>query len=254
MNEYKILGVKISKLCSYKYAYEKVIENLDTPSFITVNNVHTVVEAARNKDYKKIINNSRLSFADGRPITIYASNILKIGNIKRIFGPTFLEKSLVYGREINLKHFIFGGDPKNLLAIRSTIAQNYPGVNVVGYLSPPFKDSFSHEENESFLREINESDADIIWVALGAPKQERWIYENYYRLNRGVMIGIGAGINYLSGKINHAPNWMKENSLEWLYRLIQEPKRLWKRYLYSNTLFIYMIIKEMLVVQKYRNK
>jgi len=99
---------------------------------------------------------------------------------------------------------------------------------------------------------MNKSDADIIWVALGAPKQERWMAENYQRLNRGVMIGIGAGFDYLAGNTQHAPQWMKHFVLEWLYRRIQEPRRLWKRYLVTNSLFIIYLILEWLGVRKFK--
>ena len=98
---------------------------------------------------------------------------------------------------------------------------------------------------------MKQSNADIIWVALGAPKQERWIYDNYQKLNHGIMIGIGAGFDYLAGKTKHAPQWMKKFALEWVYRLIQEPRRLWKRYFVTNTLFILFVALELLGLKKW---
>ena len=98
---------------------------------------------------------------------------------------------------------------------------------------------------------MKESRADIFWVGLGAPKQEIWIFNNYKKLNKGVMIGIGAGLDYLAGNTKHAPEWMKNASLEWLYRLIQEPKRLWKRYLATNTLFIWYVFLELTGLRKF---
>lgn len=100
---------------------------------------------------------------------------------------------------------------------------------------------------------MNDSNADLYWIGLGAPKQEIWMYENYKKLNKGIMIGIGAGFNYMAGKIKHAPEWMKNASLEWLYRLIQEPGRLWKRYLITNTLFLLFVSLELFHLKKFEN-
>jgi len=132
------------------------------------------------------------------------------------------------------------------------IINKYSRAIIKGKLSPPFR-QFTETENQQFIREMNEANADIIWVGLGAPKQEMWIYENYKKLNRGVMIGIGAGSNYLAGETKHAPEWMKNASLEWLYRLIQEPRRLWKRYMVTNTLFLWYVFLELTGVRKFED-
>ncbi len=105
---------------------------------------------------------------------------------------------------------------------------------------------------KNYIEEINRSNADIVWVGLGAPRQEHWMSENYQQLNHGVMIGIGAGFDYLAGNTRHAPEWMKNLALEWLYRFIQEPGRLWKRYLVTNSLFIIYIILEWLGVKRFK--
>ena len=117
-------------------------------------------------------------------------------------------------------------------------------------ISPPYR-PLTNSENENYISIINNSNADIIWVGLGAPKQEKWMYENYKYINKGIMIGIGAGFDYLAGSTKHAPEWMKNYSLEWLYRLIQEPGRLWKRYLITNTLFLFYITLELLGLKKF---
>lgn len=170
--------------------------------------------------------------------------------MSRIFGPTFFEKTLEWGQKDGLKHFFFGSSQDTLDKLKNVIPNRFPNTRVVGMVSPPFR-ILSPEENEHYLQMMNESKADIIWVALGAPKQERWMYENYHKLNRGVMIGIGAGFDYLAGNTRHAPQWMKNFALEWLYRLIQEPRRLWKRYLVTNTLFILFVAMELLGVKRF---
>lgn len=248
----KILGIKINKLSSYMEAYSKVEEYVkgNSPSaYITVNNVHTIIEGVLKKDYGNIINNAFMAFPDGKPLSV----IVKLKGAKsicRIFGPTFLTKTLELGQKDKIKHFFFGSSPEIISKIKIVIENKYPDTKIVGMVSPPFR-ILTNEENEKYLTQINESKADIIWIGLGAPKQEIWMYENYKKLNHGVMIGIGAGFDYLAGNTSHAPKWMKDFALEWLYRLIQEPRRLWKRYLVTNTLFIVFVILEMLHLKKF---
>ncbi|RMH81789.1 MAG: glycosyltransferase, partial [Calditrichaeota bacterium] len=140
--------------------------------------------------------------------------------------------------------------PSILEHLAEKISRRFPEAKVVGMISPPYR-PFTKVENRAFIAEMNQSKADIIWVGLGAPRQERWMYENYSKLDRGVMIGIGAGFDYLAGNIKHAPEWMKRWALEWLYRLIQEPRRLWKRYLVTNSLFLLFLFLEMLHLKKF---
>lgn len=248
-----IFGVNISSIVSYEETYNKIINCLKTSTnsnYVTVNNVHTVTEAIRNNNYKEIINNSFLSLPDGKPLSIYLK-LKGYKNVNRIFGPTFFEKTLEWGQKDNLKHFFFGSSEDTLNKMIFNISKKYPDAKIFGCFSPPYKDRFSEEENDFFIKLMNESGADIYWVGLGAPKQEIWMYENYKKLNKGVMVGIGAGFDYLAGNTKHAPKWMKEFALEWLYRLIQEPRRLWKRYLITNTIFLFYILLEFLGIKKF---
>jgi N-acetylglucosaminyldiphosphoundecaprenol N-acetyl-beta-D-mannosaminyltransferase len=250
MKKIYILSTKISILKSYEETYNNLKQIFQFPSYITVNNVHTIVLAVRNKKYREALNNSILSLPDGKPLSIVAK-LKGVKNISRIFGPTFMEKAIDWGREDGLKHFFFGSSKDTLDRLLNNINIKYPRALVVGSYSPPYKEVFSDEDNELFIRLMNESGADIFWVGLGAPKQEVWMYENYKKLDHGVMIGIGAGFDYLAGNTKHAPEWMKNASLEWLYRLIQEPRRLWKRYLVTNSLFIWYIFLDFIGLKKF---
>jgi N-acetylglucosaminyldiphosphoundecaprenol N-acetyl-beta-D-mannosaminyltransferase len=246
----QILGVTISNASSYREVYETLKSSLgSSPSYITVNNVHTVVECVKNKKYKEAINNSFLSLPDGKPLSIYAK-LKGEKNISRIFGPTLFENTLDWGQEKKIKHFFFGSSEETQTLMISNIKNKYPHAIISGFIVPPFK-PFTEEENEKFIKNMNDSGADLFWIGLGAPKQELWMYENYKKLNHGIMIGIGAGFDYLAGNIKHAPEWMKNMALEWLYRLIQEPKRLWKRYLVTNTLFLWYIFLELTGLRKF---
>lgn len=250
MNKINILGSQITAAESYEVVFHKLKSIMTTNCFITVNNVHTIIEAVKNPLYKKILNKSFLSLPDGKPLSI-VSKLKGEKNISRIFGPTFMEKTINWGQQHGLKHFFFGSSQETLNKMLNNINKKYPKALVVGSYSPPFKNAFSKEENETFINLMNESGADIFWIGLGAPKQELWIYENYRKLNRGVMIGIGAGFDYLAGKTKHAPEWMKNLALEWLYRLIQEPGRLWKRYLITNSLFTWYVFLELTGFRKF---
>ncbi len=243
----KILSTFIEST-DYRQAFKKLLHN-NGPDYVTVNNVHTVVEAANNDYYKKIINESYMALPDGRPLSIVAG-WKGDKNMQRVCGPSFLEKVLDWGREHNLKHFFWRGTFETLDKMSKVISNRFPGTIIIGMESPPFR-NLTEKENNYYLDKMNESESDIFWVGLGAPKQEIWMYENYQKLNRGIMIGIGAGFDYLAGNIYHAPKWMKRYSLEWLYRLIQEPKRLWKRYLVTNTLFIIFILLDFFKIKKF---
>ncbi len=251
MKETKILGSRISIINSYRQAYEEVLSFIKkgNAGYITVNNVHTVVTAVRDEYYKSIINKSYLSLPDGKPLSVIA-RIKGEKQITRIFGPTFFEKSLEWGVLDGVKHFLFGGTEETQQKIMNKISKTLPGCIIAGNIIPPFSE-FSGEENSVYMHKINSVSPDIIWVALGAPKQERWIFENHKKLKRGVMIGIGAGFDYYAGNLKHAPRWMKKNSLEWFYRLMQEPGRLWKRYLTTNSLFLLYIVLELLRIRKF---
>ncbi len=247
-----ILGSPVSVVDSYRKVYDIIVKKLqsdNSPFYITVNNVHTVVTAVKDNHYNKIIRNSFLALPDGKPLTVVAK-LKGVKNISRIFGPTFFEKSIDWSQKDGIKHFFFGGDKITQEKILRKISESFPACNVAGNIIPPFR-KFTEEENNKFLKVINNSAPDFIWVALGAPKQEKWIYENYSKLNKGVMIGIGAGFDYFAGNLKHAPHWMKNFSLEWLYRLIQEPKRLWKRYLITNSLFLWYIALDFLRLRKF---
>ena len=135
------------------------------------------------------------------------------------------------------RHYFYGSTQKTLDKLSKTIEEKYPGVQVAGMYSPPFR-VLSTEEDEQIVEIINESHADFVWVGLGAPKQERWMNDHQGKI-KGFMVGVGAAFDYEAGNIERAPMWMQKTNLEWLYRFLQEPKRLFKRYFYTNTKFIW---------------
>lgn len=231
METITILGNTIHCFANIESLYAHMKASLSGSSFkgyVTVNNVHTMMEGFRHDRHRRIINEAYLSIPDGKPLEIVGR--LK-GNrtVSRLFGPTVMERFLDWGQEDGLRHFFIGSNNETLGRLTSAIKRNFPEAIVTGMISPPFAPE-EQWPNEEYLRLINEARPDFIWVGFGAPKQERWMANNWEKLDKGIMIGIGAGFAYVAGETSHAPDWMKNASLEWMYRLIQEPGRLWKRY------------------------
>ncbi len=211
--------------------------------YVTVGNVHTMMEGFMHIGFKEIVNKSYLSIPDGKPLEI-VGRLKGQKKISRLFGPSILEHCIDRGRENSMRHFFIGSTPETLDKMKTAIATRFPGAQVVGTISPPFR-PMSEWEDDVFIDQINAAKANLIWVGFGAPKQEQWMFKNFDRLDKGIMIGIGAGFSYLAGDTKHAPEWMKTASLEWLYRLSQEPVRLWKRYFTTIPPFILLATMEL---------
>jgi N-acetylglucosaminyldiphosphoundecaprenol N-acetyl-beta-D-mannosaminyltransferase len=143
------------------------------------------------------------------------------------------------------KHFLYGNKRSVLDQLTARLEQRFPGLQIVGTYAPPF-DPLPLEEDELVIRRINESGADVVWVSLGMPKQERWMVEHRSRLNTPVLIGIGAAFDYHAGVKRQAPLWMQRNGLEWLFRLTTEPRRLWRRYFTTIPPFIILVTAQLL--------
>ena len=125
------------------------------------------------------------------------------------------------------------------------LQKRFPGLKIAGSYSPPYG-PFPSDENRKIVRMINDVSPDILWVGMTSPKQDKWMYKNFHNLHVPVMIGIGAAFDFVAGTVKRAPLWMQKNGLDWLYRFSQEPKRLWRRYLFGNSIFIYLIAKELI--------
>jgi len=234
-------GILFPAIC-YLDALEVFIEwikNGDAHQVCIVN-VHALVSAQRDQGFGNILRSADLCTMDGEPLRWYANLIEQAGIIERVCGPELMLHCLDYGRERGWKHFLLGGREGVLEQLHQNLVDKYPGVQIVGSEAPPFR-PMTVEEGDALVKQINESDADFLWVGLGAPKQERWISENLARLNVPVNIGVGAAFDFHAENIARAPVWMQRFGLEWLFRLINDP-RLWRRYLSTNPPFLWMLI------------
>ena len=205
-------------------------------NYMCVSNVHTTVMSFDDEEYCAVQNGGIMAIPDGGPLSSVGRK-RGFSSMKRTTGPDYMKEILQISAEEGYRHYFYGSTQKTLDKLKRTIERKYPGVKLVGMYSPPFR-SLSKEEDEEIIRMINENQADFVWVGLGAPKQERWMYEHRGKI-KGFMIGVGAAFDYEAGNIERAPMWMQKSNLEWLYRLLQEPGRLFKRYFYTNTKFIW---------------
>lgn len=235
----RILGtdIAVTNMAETISCIENELENL-RGEYICVANVHTTVMAHDDNDYWQVQHDSIFSLPDGKPLSAYSQ---KHGfpEAERVTGPDLMGE--LFARDNGLRHYFYGGTPETIDILSKKLIETYPHLQIAGMVSPPFR-ALTPEEDAAEIQKMNDAKADIIWVGLGAPKQENWMHQHKGLVN-GVMIGVGAGFDYHAGTIKRAPLWMQKASLEWLYRLMQDPKRLFSRYLKTNFKFLWLTRK-----------
>lgn len=208
-------------------------------NYICVSNVHTTVTAYEDEEYREIQNSGALVLPDGKPLSTLSKR-RGFKNAQRVTGPDLMGELFKESEKKGYNHYFYGSSEETLELLNYRLKATYPKLNIVGMYSPPFKTEIS-KESDKIINEINNKYVDFLWVGLGAPKQEKWMAIHRGKVN-ALMIGVGAGFDYYAGKIKRAPMWMQKCSLEWLYRLMQDPKRLFKRYFVTNTKFLWFSI------------
>lgn len=231
-----IMGVKLAAI-NMPWLIEftkKYIKDL-SGEYICVSNVHTTVMSYDDKEYCAVQNGGIMAIPDGGPLSSVGRK-RGFSDMQRTTGPDYMKEILKISAEEGYRHYFYGSTEETLNKLGTIMEERYPGVLVAGMYSPPFR-PLTKEEDEESIRMINESNADFVWIGLGAPKQERWMANHKGKI-KGLMVGVGAAFDYEAGNIDRAPMWMQKVNLEWLYRFLQEPKRLFKRYFYTNTKFV----------------
>jgi len=216
--------------------------------YVCVTGVHGVMESQRDENLRHIHNRAGLVTPDGMPL-VWLSRLYGFRHVERVYGPDLMlalcERSVAQG----YRHFFYGGAEGVPEQLAANMQQRFPGLQVVGTYSPPFR-PLTPEEDENIVQMINEANPDILWVGLSTPKQERWMAAHVGRLVAPVLIGVGAAFDFHTGRKPQAPPWMQRNGLEWLFRLLTEPRRLWRRYLINNPLFITLVVLQALGIQR----
>lgn len=198
--------------------------------------VHGIVTAQHSDALMGALNEAWLNFPDGAPVA-WLMRRMGAGTARRVAGPDLMPRVIEAGQETGLRHYLYGSTPEVLERLEERLRERYPRAVIAGRTSPPFRE-LSDEEHERIAAEISASGADVVWVGLGLPKQDEWLRRNAALIAPAVGLGVGAAFDFLSETKPRAPRWARDIGLEWLHRLMSEPRRLARRYAVTNTEFL----------------
>jgi N-acetylglucosaminyldiphosphoundecaprenol N-acetyl-beta-D-mannosaminyltransferase len=245
----RILGMRVDPT-SYEEATEKVLAwaAAGESRYVCVANVHMVMEAHDDPSFRALVNAADLVTPDGMPL-VWMLRRLGYPHQERVCGPELTSRVCAEAARRGVPVGFYGGHPEALEALVRNLSARFPGLRVVYAYSPPFR-PLTPEEDERVTEEINASGARILFVGLGCPKQEWWMAEHKGRV-RAVMLGVGAAFDFHAGRVRQAPVWMQRAGLEWLFRLVQEPRRLWRRYLKHNPRFLLLAFLQLTGMRRF---
>lgn len=246
-----VLGVRVDavQIPDVIARMEHWIEERGGGRFVAVTGMHGVVEAQHDSTFKNVLNAADLVVPDGMPL-VWLGRLRGQSLQRRVYGPELMLAFCQASAPRGYRHFFFGGAPGVPEQLADVFRQRFPGFRVVGTYSPPFR-PLTPQENEEITGRIREAAPDILWVGLSTPKQEQWMYEHRERLSVPVLVGVGAAFDFHTGRVRQAPAWMREHGLEWLFRLIQEPRRLWRRYIIYGAKFSWWVTLELLGLKRF---
>lgn len=232
-----ILGVNIAAI-NMEWLVEYLDKNLldIKGDYICVSNVHTTVTSYEDASYCAVQNGGLMAIPEGGPLSTVGRR-RGCKNMARTTGPSLMGEIFKISAKKGYRHYFYGSKQETLELLEKKLKENYPGIKIAGMYSPPFR-PLTEEEDKAVIERINEANPDFVWIGLGAPKQEKWMAAHQGKID-GLMLGVGAGFDYYAENIKRAPMWMQKHNLEWVYRLVQDPKRLFKRYWSTNTKFIW---------------
>jgi N-acetylglucosaminyldiphosphoundecaprenol N-acetyl-beta-D-mannosaminyltransferase len=248
---FSTLGVRVDALQipDVVALIEQWIESPQQCRYVAVTGMHGVTEAQHDASFKHILNAADLVVPDGMPL-VWLGRLRGFPLARRVYGPELMMTFCQQTAPRDRRHFFFGGTPGLPEKLAVNLRRQIPELQIAGTFSPPFG-RITPEEDEAIVKEINATSPDVIWVGLSEIKQGRWMYEHRDKLNAKVLIGIGAAFDFLAGTKRQAPEWMRENGLEWLFRLLQEPRRLWRRYLVYGSQFLFLVFLEQAGIRKF---
>jgi N-acetylglucosaminyldiphosphoundecaprenol N-acetyl-beta-D-mannosaminyltransferase len=218
------------------------------PHYVTVTPAHAVMDAYKDPELRRIFNASGMTTPDGMAI-VWLLKLRGHWDVSRVYGPDLMLETCRAGMQPGYRHFLYGGGEGVAGALEDRLCARFPGLQIVGSDTPPFRE-LTGEEDRYVVDRINTAGADIVWVGLSSPKQERWMAAHLGRIHAPVMIGVGAAFDFLSGTKPQAPKWMQRSGLEWLFRLATEPRRLWPRYRMYPA-FVFLAILQLLGLRRF---
>jgi len=240
-----LLGVNISRI-NLPLATRQIIDwvNKKQTTYVCVAPAATLVDARQDEAYRKVVNEAGMVTPDGMPV-VWLARLRGCPEVDRVYGPDLMRELCEKGQDTGLRHFFYGATPETLLRLEQKLIERFPKIMIAGTYAPPFKKGI-WQEDPNIIDRINRAEADILWIGLGSPKQDFWMKLHRPDLKVPVMIGAGAAFDFCAGVKPQAPRWMQRSGLEWMFRLCCEPRRLWKRYLIGNSLFLIYAIKDSL--------
>lgn len=245
-----VLGVGVSPI-NMDAALDRIdlwIEQKER-TYVCICSVHGIMECQRSEDLRKIFNSAGMVTPDGMPLVWLARS--RDPNVTRVYGPDLLLAEFQRSAKTGHRHFLYGGGPSIATRLAAAMRSRLPGLQVVGTLEPPFA-PLEELASPEVATTINAAEPDIVWVGISTPKQERWMAMMRPLLKAPVLIGVGAAFDFHSGTVRQAPPWMQRSGLEWLFRLVTQPRRLWRRYLINNPWFVWALTLQRLGLRRYQ--
>jgi N-acetylglucosaminyldiphosphoundecaprenol N-acetyl-beta-D-mannosaminyltransferase len=244
-SDYFVLGTRVDavQIPGVIAQMQDWISRRDACRYIAVTGMHGVTEAKHDPQLRAALASASLVVPDGMPL-VWLGRKHGFALPRRVYGPELMLRFWQETRSTRYRHFFYGGAPGVADALAHKFARQFPDHQIAGTFSPPYRNLTPNEDQE-ICSVINDSKSDVVWVGLGTPKQERWMRDHQDRLASPVLIGVGAAFDFHAGRVRNAPAWMGDNGLEWLFRLAQEPRRLWRRYLIRGSEFAALAILEL---------
>ena len=249
----RLLGIPIA-LIDYERTLDWIDEMVATRErgYVCVSNVHALMAAREDPELRAALLRSSINVPDGQPL-VWALNLLGHSLRDRVYGPELMARSCARAARSGQRLYLYGGRNQGaLVQLALNLRQRYPGIKIVGGYSPPHR-PLTDDERDSVAEEINRSGADVVWVGIGVPKQEKWMDTMRDRLDPPVLVGVGAAFDFHAGLVPQAPALLQEAGLEWAYRLRQEPRRLWRRYLRYNPRFVQAFTRQLVAHHRARS-
>jgi N-acetylglucosaminyldiphosphoundecaprenol N-acetyl-beta-D-mannosaminyltransferase len=246
MERGNILGVGISavNMTVALATIDKWLEHREQNYVLNIP-AHLIVDAQRDPGLRRVINRAGLVNPDGMPVA-WILRMMGFSQVDRVYGPDLMLAVCQHSLERGYKHFLYGGWPPEVTGrLANKLRERFPGIRIVGQHTPPFR-PLTPEEDQAEIEKINAADPDIVWCGLGARKEEYWTSGHMGKVKATVLIGVGAAFDFHSGTKKQAPHWMMRSGLEWFFRLLTEPRRLWKRYLLGNPEFLALLLRQAL--------
>lgn len=246
-----ILGVGVSAI-SREQSISCSLDLIESPGhgYVCVTGVHGIIEAQDDENFRAILNQSFLTTPDGMP-TVWLGHAEGFRHMTRVYGPDYMLDLCASGVARGYRHFLYGGKEGVAEQLAQHLAARLPGIQIAGTYTPPFR-PLTEEEELQLEQMLAQTRADVLWIGLSTPKQERFMAAHAGKLPVKLMVGVGAAFDLLSGNLDEAPDWMKRSGLQWLYRLVKEPRRLWRRYLINNPRFIYLVFLQWTKMRSYK--